>query len=161
MKFDGLLFLTALQKHVSLLDYYKRLLISELQMFYVFASLIKSDKAQVMSISLPQPGPFNSVIDYCMEFFIFNEVGNVIGPHGLLFARCRELIRQKKIPRKEMIKILNYKKYILVSYNFSFTNQTNLVFISPERSSASNSALICNILRFGTRGQKENFCPQS
>ncbi len=69
---------------------YKRLLTSDynnLQWLYLFKKLTKSDKAQILGIHLPQPGPFDPVMGYSVELFVFDEVVNVIGPPCPLFAR--------------------------------------------------------------------------
>ncbi len=63
-----------------------RLFILDLQVIYLFDSLIQSNKAQVLSIRLSQPGPLDLVIGYSVELFVFSKVGNVITLPSLLFA---------------------------------------------------------------------------
>ncbi len=53
----------------------------------IFAKKIKSDKAQILAIHLPQPGPFSMGIVYSVELLVFDEVVNVIGPPYSLFGR--------------------------------------------------------------------------
>ncbi len=63
---------------------------------YLFDNLIKSNKAQVLSVCLLQPAPFDPVIGYSVELFVSSEVRNVIGPPGLLFA---ELSSTSNLPK--------------------------------------------------------------